>query len=206
MDRHYLQDDEITFTRSDMDIVLPSLENSTKKKLNSSFSAEQRRFENLERQIQKEKHEMSQRLSLERKGFLRSSLIFKERSELSSRRSARIKDRERKMRVKESRSGEKAHEKHVAVVNDDKAPLLEKSPYYFPPLYKNVERDLKQKQTTQEKVEIAKKEPFDTEAIRNCRYLRLSTAQKREIETEKSSFESKLKNNSDALVLTPKSH
>ena len=95
------------------------------------------------------------------------------------------------MNFKESRSPEKAQEKHVVVVDEDKPPPpLERSPYYFPPLYQNVEKDLKQKQTMQEKVKIAKKELVDTEAIKNCRYLRLSTAQKREIETEKSPFES----------------
>ena len=190
MDKLYLQGEEMTFTRSDIDVVLPSLENSTKKKFNSSFCAEQRRFENLERQIQMEKHEMSQRLSLERKGFLRSNLLFRERSELSSRRSSGSRGREHKMNFKESRSPEKAQEKHVVAVDEDKPPPLERSPYYFPPLYQNVEKDLKQKQTMQEKVKIAKKEPVDTEAIKNCRYLRLSTAQKREIETEKSPFES----------------
>lgn len=205
MDRQYLQGEDVMFTRSDMDVVLPSLENSTKKKFNSSFSAEQRRFENLEKQIRLEKDDMTQRLSLEKKYFLRSNLVLKERRELSSRRTARKKDREVKISAEESMSPEETQEKHSAVVYEEKTPL-ERSPYYFPPLYKNVEKDLKELQTMQVQMEIAKKEPVDTETIRNCRYLRLSTAQKREIETEKSSFGSEFEYNSAADVSTPTSH
>lgn len=205
MDRQYLQGEDVMFTRSDMDVVLPSLENSTKKKFNSSFSAEQRRFENLEKQIRLEKDDMTQRLSLEKKYFLRSNLVLKERRELSSRHTARKKDREVKMSAEESMSPEETQEQHSAVVYEEKTPL-ERSPYYFPPLYKNVEKDLKELQTMQVQMEIAKKEPVDTETIRNCRYLRLSTAQKREIETEKSSFGSEFEYNSAADVSTPTSH
>lgn len=197
MDRHYLQGEEMILSRSDIDVVLPALENSTKKKFNSSFTAEQRRYENLEKQIQREEHDVNQRLTLEKKDFVRSNLILKERREHSSRRSARKTDKELVEKpAEEPSSPSETDEKHSMVVFEDMT-QLERSPYYFPPLYKNVEKGLKEIQTTQVQMDLAKtKEPVDTGTIRNCRYLRLSSAQESEIKTKKSARESEFKQNS----------
>lgn len=189
----YLQGQEMVFSRSDIDVVLPALENSTKKKFNNSFSAEQRKFESLEKQIQREREDMCQRLSLEKKDFVRSNLVLKERRELSSRRTARRKEREiKKPEVEEKWSPAEPEEKHSTIDYEDK-PQLPRSIYYFPPLYKNVEKDLKEIQNSQMQVDLAKREPVDTESIKTCRYLRLSSAQEREIKTENVVFESDVK-------------
>lgn len=186
MDRNYLQGEEMCFSRSDIDVVLPALETSTKKKFNSSFTAEQRRFESLEKQIRREQRDTTQRLTLEKKYFLRSNLVFKERRELSSRRTARTIDKELEKPAEESRVPDETQEKHSTVVFEEKT-QLERSPYYFPPLYKNAEKGLKEIQTaTQLQMDLAKKEPVDTKTIKNCRYLRFSCAQEKEIETEES--------------------
>lgn len=186
MDGNYLQSEEMCFSRSDIDVVLPSLEDATKKKFNSSFTAEQKRFESLEKQIRREQEDVSQRLSLERKYFLRSNLVLKKRRQLSSRRTARNTDKELEKPAEESRIPDESQEKLPALVLEEMT-LLGRSPYYFPPLYKNVEKGLREIQTeTQLQMDLAKKEKIDTETIRNCRYLRLSSAQVREIGTEKS--------------------
>lgn len=199
MDSDYLPGEEMCFSRSDIDVVLPALENSTKKKFNSSFTAEQRRFESLEKQIRREKQDMTQRLSLEKKYFLRSNLVLKERRELSSRRTARSVHKELEKPAEESSVPVEIQEKHSTVVYEEKT-QLERSPYYFPPLYKNAEKGLKEiKTATQLQMDLAKKEPVETETIKNCRYLRLSSAQEREIETEKSvPFGSEFEQNSTA--------
>ena len=184
MDRHYLQGEEMCFSRSDIDVVLPALENATKKKFNSSFTAEQRRFESLEKQIRREKQDVSQRLSLEKKYFLRSNLVLKERRELCSRRTARNTDKELEKPAEESRMPVESQENLPATLDFEESTQLERSPYYFPPLYKNVEKGLREIQTeTQLQLDLAKKEQFDTETIRNCRYLRLSATQERAIGT-----------------------
>ena len=185
MDGNYLQGDEICFSRSNIDVVLPALGNATKKKFNISFTAEQRRFQSLEKQIRREQQDVSQRLSLEKKYFLRSNLFLKERRELSSRRTARNTDQELEKPPEESRIPVESQEKLPTLVYEERT-QLERSPYYFPPLYKNVEKGLREIQTkTQLQMDLAKKEQIDTETIRNCRYLRLSSTQERVIETEK---------------------
>lgn len=186
MDGNYLQSEEMCFSRSDIDVVLPSLEDATKKKFSSSFTAEQKRFESLEKQIRREQEDVSQRLFLEKKYFLRSNLVLKERRQLSSRRTARNTDKELEKPAEESRIPDESQEKLPTLVLEEMT-LLGRSPYYFPPLYKNVEKGLREIQTeTQLQMDLAKKEKIDTETIRNCRYLRLSSAQVREIGTEKS--------------------
>lgn len=199
MDRNYLQGEEMCFSRSDMDVVLPALENATKKKFNSSFTAEQRRFESLEKQIRREKQDVSQRLSLEKKYFLRSNLVLKERRELSSRRTARNTDKNLEKPAEESKIQVESQEKLPTLVFEERT-QLERSPYYFPPLYKNVEKGLREIQTeTQLQMDLAKKEQIDTETIRNCRYLRLSSTQQRANGTEKSKpFVSEFEQNSSA--------
>lgn len=199
MDRNYLQGEEMGFSRSDIDVVLPALENTTKKKFNSSFTAEQRRFESLEKQIRREKQDVTQRLSLEKKYFLRSNLVLKERRELSSRRTARNMDKELEKPAEESRVPIESQEKLPTLVFEERT-QLERSPYYFPPLYKNVEKGLREIQTeTQLQMDLAKKEQIDTETIRNCRYLRLSSTQERAIESVESvPFPSDFEQNSSA--------
>jgi len=200
MDRNYLQGEEMCFSRSDIDVVLPALENATKKKFNSSFTAEQRRFESLEKQIRREKQDVNQRLSLERKYFLRSNLVLKERRDLCSRRTVRITAKELGKPAEESRMPFESQEKLPATVVYEDRTQLERSPYYFPPLYKNVEKGLREIQTeTQLQMDLAKKEQIDTETIRNCRYLRLSSTQERATGTERSEqFASEFEQNSSA--------
>ena len=182
-----------------MDVVLPALENATKKKFNSSFTAEQRRFESLEKQIRREKQDVSQRLFLEKKYFLRSNLVLKERRELSPRRTARNTDKNLEKPAEESKIQVESQEKLPTLVFEERT-QLERSPYYFPPLYKNVEKGLREIQTeTQLQMDLAKKEQIDTETIRNCRYLRLSSTQQRANGTEKSKpFVSEFEQNSSA--------
>ena len=178
MERQYLQGEEMMFSRSDIEVILPALENTTKKKFNSSFSAEQKKYERSERQIQLERKDMSERLLLEKKDFVRSNLILKERRELFSRRTARRQERElQKHVVEEKLSPAELQEKHPTAVNVEEKTQLPRSPYYFPPLYKNVEKGLKEIQTTQIQMDEAKREPVDIEAIKSCRYLRLSSVQ-----------------------------
>ena len=197
MERQYLQGEEMMFSRSDIEVILPALENTTKKKFNSSFSAEQKKYERSERQIQLERKDMSERLLLEKKDFVRSNLILKERRELFSRRTARRQERElQKHVVEEKLSPAELQEKHPTAVNVEEKTQLPRSPYYFPPLYKNVEKGLKEIQTTQIQMDEAKREPVDIEAIKSCRYLRLSSAQEREIKTENSLFKSHVQQNS----------
>ena len=185
------------FSRSDIEVILPALENTTKKKFNSSFSAEQKKYERLERQMQLERKDISERLLLEKKDFVRSNLILKERRELFSRRTARRQERElQKHVVEEKLSPAELKEKHPTAVNVEEKTQLPRSPYYFPPLYKNVEKGLKEIQTTQIQMDEAKREPVDIEAIKSCRYLRLSSAQEREIKTENSLFKSHVQQNS----------
>lgn len=196
MDRNCLLGEEMCFSRSDIDVVLPALEDATKRKFNSSFTAEQRRFESLEKQIRREKEDVSHRLSLEKKYFLRSNLVLKDRRELSSRRTGRNTEKELEKPSEETR---------IPVESKEKLPTrifeLERSPYYFPPLYKNVEKGLREIQTeTQLQMDLAKKEKqIDTETIRNCRYLRPSSTQERPIENEKPQpFVSEFEENSSA--------
>ena len=185
------------FSRSDIEVILPALENTTKKKFNSSFSAEQKKYERLERQMQLERKDISERLLLEKKDFVRSNLILKERRELFSRRTARRQERElQKHVVEEKLSPAELKEKHPTAVNVEEKTQLPRSPYYFPPLYKNVEKGLKEIQTTQIQMDEAKREPVDIEAIKSCSYLRLSSAQEREIKTENSLFKSHVQQNS----------
>lgn len=197
MERQYLQGEEMMFSRSDIEVILPALENTTKKKFNSSFSAEQKKYERLERQIQLERKDMSERLLLEKKDFVRSNLILKERRELFSRRTARRQERELQEHVVEEKlSPAELQEKHPTAVNVEEKTQLPRSPCYFPPLYKNVEKGLKEIQTAQIQMDEAKREPVDIEAIKSCRYLRLSSAQEREIKTENSLFKSHVQQNS----------
>lgn len=197
MERQYLQGEEMMFSRSDIEVILPALENTTKKKFNSSFSAEQKKYERSERQIQLERKDMSERLLLEKKDFVRSNLILKERRELFSRRTARRQERELQEHVVEEKlSPAELQEKHPTAVNVEEKTQLPRSPYYFPPLYKNVEKGLKEIQTAQIQMDEAKREPVDIEAIKSCRYLRLSSAQEREIKTENSLFKSHVQQNS----------
>ena len=186
MERNYLLGDEMCFSRSDMDVVLPALEDATKKKFNNSFTAEQRRFESLEKQIRREKEDVSHRLSLEKKYFLRSNLVLKGRRELSSRRTSRHTVKELEKPAEESRIPVESQEKLATLVSEERT-QLERSPYYFPPLYKNVEKGLREIQTeTQLQMDLAEKEKqIDTETIRNCTYLRLSSTQERTIENDK---------------------
>ena len=174
------------FSRSDIDVVLPALEDATKKKFNSSFTAAQRRFESLEKQIRREKEDMSHRLSLEKKYFLRSNLVLKERRELSSRRTGKNTEKELEKPAEESRIPVESQEKLATLVLEERT-QLERSPYYFPPMYKNVEKSLREIQTeTQLQMDLAEKEKqIDTETMRNCRYLRLSSTQERAIENDK---------------------
>lgn len=200
MERNYLLGEEMCFSRSDIDVVLPALEDATKKKFNSSFTAEQRRFESLEKQIRREMEDVSHRLSLEKKYFLRSNLVLKERRELSSRRTGRNTEKELEKLSEETRIPVESQEKLPTLVSEDRT-QLERSPYYFPPLYKNVEKGLREIQTeTQLQMDLAKKEiQIDTETMRNCRYLRLSSKQERTIEYEKPQpFVSEFEENSSA--------
>lgn len=200
MERNYLLGDEMCFSRSDMDVVLPALEDATKKKFNNSFTAEQRRFESLEKQIRREKEDVSHRLSLEKKYFLRSNLVLKGRRELSSRRTSRNTVKELEKPAEESRIPVESQEKLATLVSEERT-QLERSPYYFPPLYKNVEKGLREIQTeTQLQMDLAEKEKqIDTETIRNCRYLRLSSTQERTIENDKPlTFVSEFEENSSA--------
>lgn len=190
MDGRYLQGEEMIFSRSDIEVILPALENSTQRKFNSSFSSEQRKYENLEKQIQRERKDANQRLLLERKDFVRNNLFLKERKKLSSRRTARRTERSlEKPVVQKALHPAEMHEKH-STVHAEEETQLPRSPYYFPPLYKNVEKDLKEIQTSQVQMDLAKKELVNTESIKSCRYLRLSSAQRQEIETENSDLES----------------
>lgn len=200
MERNYLLGDEMCFSRSDMDVVLPALEDATKKKFNNSFTAEQRRFESLEKQIRREKEDVSHRLSLEKKYFLRSNLVLKGRRELSSRRTSRHTVKELEKPAEESRIPVESQEKLATLVSEERT-QLERSPYYFPPLYKNVEKGLREIQTeTQLQMDLAEKEKqIDTETIRNCTYLRLSSTQERTIENDKPlPFVSEFEENSSA--------
>lgn len=204
MEKHYLQGEEMSISSSDIDVILPALENTTKKKFNSSFTAEQRRFESLEKQIHREKQDVTQRLTLEKKYFLRSNLVFKQRRELSSRRTARNVDKEQEKPVEEARVPVEIQEKHHSTVVYEEKTQLERCPYYFPPLYKNVEKDLKEiRATTQHQMDLVKKEPVDTETIKDCRYLRLSSVQEREFKAKNSvSFRSEFEQNSSAEFFT----
>ena len=201
MDRNCLLGEEMCFSRSDIDVVLPALEDATKRKFNSSFTAEQRRFESLEKQIRREKEDVSHRLSLEKKYFLRSNLVLKDRRELSSRRTGRNTEKELEKPSEETRIPVESKEKLPTRIFEERT-QLERSPYYFPPLYKNVEKGLREIQTeTQLQMDLAKKEKqIDTETIRNCRYLRLSSTQERAtIENEKPRpFVSEFEENSSA--------
>lgn len=190
MDGRYFQGEEINFSRADIDVMLPALENSTKKKFNNSFSAEQRKYENLERQIQRERKDVSQRLMLERKDFMRSNLILKERMKLSSRRtSTKTETLVEKPVVEEKGHPAERRQKQSTVYTEEKTELP-RSPYYFPPLYKNVEKGLREIHTSQAQMDLAKKEPVNTETIKNCRYLRLSSAQERQLQSNNSVLES----------------
>lgn len=204
MEKHYLQGEEMSFSSSDIDVILPALENTTKKKFNSSFTAEQRRFESLEKQIHREKQDVTQRLTLEKKYFLRSNLVLKQRRELSSRRTARNVEKEHEKPAEEARVPVEIQEKHHSTVVYEEKTQLERCPYYFPPLYKTVEKDLKEIQaTTQHQMDLAKKEPVDTETIQKCRYLRLSSAQERESKAKNSvSFRSEFEQNSPVEFFT----
>ena len=186
MDRNYLLGEEMCFSRSDIDVVLPALEDATKRKFNSSFTAEQRRFETLEKQIRREKEDVSHRLSLEKKYFLRSNLVLKERKELSSRRTGRNTEKELEKPSEETRIPVESQEKLPTFAFEDRT-QLERCPYYFPPLYKNVEKGLREIQTqTLLQMDLAKKEKqIDTETMKNCRYLRLNSTQERAIGNEK---------------------
>ena len=186
------------FSRSDIEVVFPALENSTQKKFNNSFSAEQRKYERWERQIQCERKDVSQRLLLEKKDFMRTNLVLKERRQLFSRRTARRKEREFERHVEEETwNPAEIQEKHPMVTDggDDKT-QLPRSPYYFPPLYKHVEKDLKELQNTQLQMDLAKREPVDIEAIKNCRYLRIRSAQEEHSNTELSVFETEVEEQS----------
>lgn len=190
MDGRYFQGEEMNFSRADIDVMLPALENSTKKKFNNSFSAEQRKYENLERQIQRERKDVSQRLMLERKDFMRSNLILKERMKLSSRRtSTKTETLVEKPVVEEKGHPAEMRQKQSTVYAEEKT-QLPRSPYYFPPLYKNVEKGLREIHTSQAQMNLAKKEPVNTETIKNCRYLRLSSAQQRQLHSNNSVLES----------------
>lgn len=181
METHYFQGDEMLFSRSDIEVVLPALETSTQKKFNNSFSAEQRKHDKLERQIQREREDVNQRLLLERRDFVRTNLVLKERRELFSMRTARKKEREfEKHVVEEKWDPAEIEEKYPTVEVDDRT-QLPRSPFYFPPLYKNVEKDLKEIQNTQQQMDLAKRGPVDIKDIKNCRYLRLCSAQEREL-------------------------
>ena len=185
------------FSRSDIEVVLPALENSTHKKFNNSFSAEQRKYERLEKQIQRERKDVNQRLLLEKRDFVRTNLVLKERRELFSRRIARRKEREFEKHVEEEEwHPAEAQEKHPTIVHVDEKTQLPRSPFYFPPLYKHVEKDLKELQTTQLQMALAKKEAVDIEAIKNCRYLRLRSAPEQNSKTEHSVFETEVEEKS----------
>lgn len=197
MDMQYLPGGEMIFSRSDIEVVLPALENATQKKFNNSFSAEQRKYERLEKQIQCERKDLNQRLLLEKRDFVRTNLVLKERRELFSRRTARRKEREFEKHVEEEKyHPAEVQEKHPTIVNGDEKTQLPRSPYYFPPLYKHVEKDLKELQTTQLQMDLAKKEPVDVDAIKNCRYLRLRSAPEQNSKTEHSVFETKVEEKS----------
>ena len=190
MEMHYLQGEEMIFSRSDIEVVLPALEMSTQKKFNNSFLAEQRKYNKLEKQIQRERGDVSQRLLLEKRDFVRTNLVLKERRELFSRRTARKKEREfEKHVVEEKWDPAEIQERYPTVEVNDKT-QLPRSPYYFPPLFKNVEKDLKEIQNTQQQMDLAKRGPVDVEDIKNCRYLRLSSAQERELGIQYVVFES----------------
>ena len=185
MEKQYLPGKEIIFTRFNVvEVVLPALESASKKKFIKSFSAEQRKYERLEKQIQRERRDASQRLLLERKDFLRSNSFFKERRRSSSRVPLRREVRDFKENVLERNwKHAELQEKHPS------AEFLNRSPYFLPPLYKNVGKDLKEIQTNQLRIELAKKESVDIKDIKNCRYLRLRSAQELDCLAEHSELE-----------------
>ena len=196
MEGQYLSGKEIIFTSFNVvEVVLPALESASKKKFVESFSAEQRKYERLEKQIQRERQDASQRLLLEKKDFLRSNLLFKEQRRSSSRLPLRREVRECKENVLERNwKHTELQEKHSSV------DFSNRSPYFLPPLYKNVGKDLKEMQTNQSRIELAKKKSVDIKDMKNCRYLRLRSAQERDCLTEHSEFENenlaRMKNNS----------
>ena len=185
MEKQYLPGKEIIFTRFNVvEVVLPALESASKKKFIKSFSAEQRKYERLEKQIQRERQDASQRLLLERKDFLRSNSFYMERQRSSSRVPLRREVREFKENVLERNwKHAELQEKHPS------AEFLNRSPYFLPPLYKNVGKDLKEIQTNQLRIELAKKESVDIKDIKNCRYLRLRSAQELDCLAEHSELE-----------------
>ena len=185
MEKQYLPGKEIIFTRFNViEVVLPALESASKKQFIKSFSAEQRKYERLEKQIQRERQDASQRLLLERKDFLRSNSFYMERRRSSSRVPLRREVREFKENVLERNwKHAELQEKHPS------AEFLNRSPYFLPPLYKNVGKDLKEIQTNQLRIELAKKESVDIKDIKNCRYLRLRSAQELDCLAEHSELE-----------------
>ena len=185
MEKQYLPGKEIIFTRFNVvEVVLPALESASKKQFIKSFSAEQRKYERLEKQIQRERQDASQRLLLERKDFLRSNSFFMERWRSSSRVPLRREVRKFKENVLERNwKHAELQEKHPS------AEFLNRSPYFLPPLYKNVGKDLKEIQTNQLRIELAKKESVDIKDIKNCRYLRLRSAQELDCRAEHSELE-----------------
>lgn len=195
MEGQYLSGKEIVFTSFNVvEVVLPALGSASKKKFVESFSAEQRKYERLEKQIQRERQDASQRLLLEKKDFLRSNLLFKEPRRSSSRLPLRREVRECKENVLERNwKHAELQEKHPSV------DFSNRSPYFLPPLYKNVGKDLKEIQRNQSRIELAKKKSVDIKDMKNCRYLRLRSAQERDCLTEHSEFENenlaRMKNN-----------
>lgn len=186
MEKQYLPGKEIIFTRFNVvEVLLPALESASKKKFIKSFSAEQRKYERLKKQIQRERQDASQRLLLEKKDFLRSNSFFKERGRSSSRVPLKREVRECEENVLERNwKHAELQEKHPS------ADFLNRSPYFLPPLYKNVGKDLKKIQTNQLRIEqLAKNESVDIEDIKKCRYLRLRSAQELDCLTEHTELE-----------------
>lgn len=197
MERQYLQGKEIIFTRSVVEVVLPALQTAAKKKFSDSFSAERRKYERIEKQIQREREDASHRLLLEKREFVRCNFLLKQQRKPFSGSTTRrdVREFEENILVGKLRHAER-QEKHsgVDVVSDKMR--LNRSPYYFPPLYKNVIKDLKDIQTSQLRMDLAKREPADLKELKNCRYLRLRLPQERENQTKNSDLESeKEKNN-----------
>ena len=156
---------------ADTDEVLPPLESATVKKLNATNAAEQKRFEKLEKQLRREKHEARARLFLQRKGFVRSSLVLKEMRRLNS---GGFADQSNLADI-QRREGEEldAMNKSCGEEGEDSLPHYSRPPVRLQPIHTQSTTDLKTRQS--HRVEQDKlRRNVDIDSIPKCRYLRVN--------------------------------
>lgn len=167
---------EKPFASSDTDGVLPPLESATVKKLNATNAAEQKRFEKLECQLKREKHDAKVRLFLQQKGFVRSSLVLKEWRQLNSGGTdgprSLVDARRRETELgNTAKGGLNRHSDESTSSEIDSG--LPRPPVILQPIHTQVTMDLKQLQSQRVEIEKSRKN-VDVKTIKRCRYLRVN--------------------------------